>query len=165
MAAFQTTSSSSSATTPGDVRDLHCCFSPLLTSRTNLHVSGSPEMSNDGIMFVLSSVGRVVPGLKLSVRGGSLNGVRYRRRGPGCAKPRRSQCRDIGEERRQNRPARAAVTRRAHGGCGNRLRRSSSPMSLHRLLVAPCRFLASPMSAPHSDFHHGLIGPARRRLR
>ena len=43
----------------------------------------------------------------------------------------------IVEEERQRNRCRPAATLRADGGCGRPLCRSSSPMSLHRLLLAP----------------------------
>ncbi len=43
----------------------------------------------------------------------------------------------IVEEKRQRNRCRPAATLRADGGCGRSLCRSSSPMSLHHLLLAP----------------------------
>ena len=43
----------------------------------------------------------------------------------------------IVEEERQRNRSRPAATLWADGGCGRPLYRSSSPMSLHRLLLAP----------------------------
>ncbi|MFB3061504.1 MAG: hypothetical protein ACE10C_09070 [Candidatus Binatia bacterium] len=53
------------------------------------------------------------------------------------AKRRRRDVSDIVEEERQRNRCRPAATLRADGGCGRPLCRSSSPMSLHHLLLAP----------------------------
>ena len=71
---------------------------------------------------------------------------------------RRSRCFRIVEEPQRSGRARAAATRRAHGGCGRIRRCSSGPMPPHR---TPPRALSSPRK-PHvrdpSPYPDGLLG-------
>ncbi len=79
--------------------------------------------------------------------------------------------RDIGEEEQRREWGRPAATLRAEGGCGRSLRRLSSTMFRHRLLLAPRLRLANPRRKHHRiygrkhlveprDTNHG---QARRR--
>ncbi len=57
--------------------------------------------------------------------------------------------RDIGEEEQRSRGGRSDATLWAEGGCGRSLRRLSSMMSRHRLLLAPRPRFTSPLRKYH----------------
>ncbi len=66
--------------------------------------------------------------------------------------------RDIAEEEQRRRRGRTAATLWAEGGCGRSLRRSSSTMSRHRLLLAPRPRLTSPLRKYHRIYGREHLG-------